>query len=285
MPFARRIAALICCLPIIASAKTNWQHFQWENAVTIPGTAPEPAALLLPAKLNGSSCFVQLDTGMNGHFLWHAPAAGGTVPISVEVGSLRSTAQADQATADRINSGDCKGIASVGNAFFDHGTLTLDLKQQRYAFEPAALLVDVADAQPLIYARWYEVGGHTLVEVRLPNGRLGYALLDTGATRFGLSPLSAADWDEVTGGLALTASDAVTEYKTNSWGKQISCFETRANGPLTIANTLKLNTFRASYCAFEGFKPGQKLLGLLGLKELMGHVVTLDYLSQRWLLR
>lgn len=284
-------AALLAALglPVTGqAAKAQWLPFEWQSASVLPGGPSERVALLLPATVNGIECKLQLDTGANQGVLWHggdAAIGAATVEVRVEAAGIGVMVPLAADFAARIKPGGCDGIASLGNAFFEHGTLTLDLARSRYSYAPAALLGNDRDAQPLIYPQWGDVGGHTLVEVGLPSGTLGYALLDTGAARFDLGATSAEEWRAMTGGLPLSASATVMEFKVNSWGKQVSCYETVIRQPLAIANMLSIPEYQASYCALEGFKPGQKLVGLLGLRHLGQRTITLDYLSHRWLLR
>lgn len=287
----QRYAALLAllCLPLSGQAtEPQWHPFEWQSASVVAGGPIERVALFIPAKINGIDCKLQLDTGANGGVLWHdgrVAEGAATVSVLVEAGGASMTATAGAGTAARIKSGACDGIASLGNAFFEHGTLTLNLDLSKYSYASSALLVNNSAAQPLIYSQWSEAGGHTLVEVRLSSGLLGYALLDTGSARFGLSAIDAAEWHAITGGLPLAASTTVTEFQVNSWGKQVSCYETIVKRPLTIADMLTLKEYMASYCAVDRFKPGQKLVGLLGLRHLGRRTITLDYLSRRWLLR
>lgn len=286
-----RLASLftLLCLPALGhSAEPQWHSFDWASAKVLPGLPEERAALLLPAKVNGVDCRLQLDTGANNAVLWHdggAADTAATVSVALELDGIRMTTMTTVANAARIKPGQCDNVITVGNAFFEQGTLTLDLGNQRYAYTAQALLAKEQAAQPLIYAQWQGAGGHTLVEIRLPSGVLGYALLDTGATRFGLSATNADQWRAMTDDLPLVASADVAEFKVNSWGTQVSCYETTVKRPLVIANMVSLPEYLASYCAVEGFKAGQRLVGLLGLRHLGQRTVTLDYLSRRWLLK
>jgi hypothetical protein len=75
-------------------------------------------------------------------------------------------------------------------------------------------------------------GGHVVVEMQLPSGKIAYAMLDSGAASFGVSAFSAADWALLTGDVPLAASDTVSEYSVQStngarphsyqWHKRIS---------------------------------------------------------------
>lgn len=93
--------------------------------------------------------------------------------------------------------------------------------------------------------------------------------------------LSASAWADLVD-LLPAAGPGVTEYKVSSWGKQISCFETSRRGRLVIAGQRTLDTFRVSYCQHPDFSTRQKVVGLLGLRDLMDSVITLDYRSLRW---
>ena len=272
---------MLCMGPSQAHAREGWRSFVWEYGSVTPERQKERVALTLPAKFDGYPCTVQLDTGMNGAFQWHGDGSGESIPIKFEVAGVQKDYIADKRHLEQIRKGDCKAIASVGNAFFENGTLILDLRNSRYKFEQAAVLASSQKAQPLIYAQWYEVGGHLLVEVRVPSGEIKYAMLDTGAVSFGLSPLSASAWTDLVG-LPAVAGPGIVEYKVNSWGKQINCFETDRPGPLLIGLQHKLKTFRVSYCQHPDFSTKQKLAGLLGLRDLMESVITLDYRSRRW---
>ncbi|MGV7210318.1 hypothetical protein ACLB1G_20985 [Oxalobacteraceae bacterium A2-2] len=283
-----RALFLALCLPLAATAApATWLPITWQYGSVAPGQPRERLALMLDAKLDGVACKVQLDTGANGAVLWHGDS-GHDAPrrmIPVEVGGVRSEAGASEAIIASLRTGSCEGLASLGNAFFDRGTLTLDLARDRYRYDEAALLASQREAQPLIYAQWYGSGGHLLVELRLPGGAVDYAMLDTGAARFGVSALDAQGWSRLTGGLPAAEGPGVATFQVNSWGKQIPCYETEVAAPVGIGNMLEVPQMQASYCVLDAFKPGQKLAGLLGLRHLNGHVITLDYLSRRWLLR
>ncbi|MEN9866570.1 MAG: hypothetical protein RL748_2160 [Pseudomonadota bacterium] len=274
--------------PIYACATApDWFPLEWREGAAFAGAPVEKLGLLLPAKIDGVDCLIQVDTGANGRFVWHKASDGvgdKRTGVPVVVGNISLTVDASPTQLAGVHSGKCRQQvqATVGNGFFEHGTLTLDLPRSRFSFVAGPTLAQDTTAQPLLYARWNQVGGHTLVEVRLPSGKTGYALLDTGSARFGMNALSTDDWGSLTGGVPLQKSDSVSEFKTMSWGKQISCYQTMATGPLEIGGSLRLPQYQVSYCASEAFKPPQKLLGVLGLRHLKEHVLVLDYLSLRW---
>jgi hypothetical protein len=207
--------------------------------------------------------------------------------VAGTIAGHRHIVDASESQLALLRGGSCKtkAIATIGNAYFDNGTLTLDLKRRHFSFAVAALLENESKARPFHYPRWSgNEGGHIVVQVGLPNGQTGDAILDTGAASFGLSTLTQTDWNTLTGGVALRESATVQAYTVNSWGKQVPCFTTDAPGSILIGPSLSVSHFSVSYCALESFKPGQKLIGVLGLRYLNDRIITLDYLSRRWLI-
>ncbi|OFA04842.1 hypothetical protein [Duganella sp. HH101] len=288
----RRILPMLCLLGLTSAAQGGehaWSRFDWAQAEVVPGAGKVKAAINVPIKVNGVDCRAQLDTGAPGKVIWHrqADATLPGVDTVVELAGRSLTVKASAPQLAALEGGKCTDdvIASIGNAYFEDGTLTLDLKGSRLAFTTAASLAGERAAQPFNYAQWSGGdGGHIVVEIGMPNGKLAYAMLDTGAASFGISAMSEAAWSELTGGIPLQGSATVSVYKVNSWGKQIPCYETAAPGQISIGQMLNVGHLRASYCALEAFKPGQKLVGLLGLRDLNERTVTLDYRSRRWLI-
>lgn len=140
-------------------------------------------------------------------------------------------------------------------------------------------------SHPFAFPRWAgNEGGHIVVRLGLPNGEEGDVLFDTGAASFGLSALTENDWRIITGGVPLRATAAVRAYSVNSWGRQIPCYGTTLPGNVQIVPGLSIANSRIAYCAQESLKPGQKLIALLGLRDLSDRVVTLDYPARRWMI-
>ena len=279
-------AALLGLAPPVHADAPDWQPFVWADAEVVPGAGKVKAGILMPITVDGVACWGQLDTGAPAGLIWTRPAGTGPADRTavVEVAGRRRTTQASAAQLVGLAGGKCKAemIVTLGNGFFDDGTLTLDLKGSRFRFTAASLLGDDPRARPFDYARWSGgEGGHIVVQVGLPDGQRAHAMLDTGAASFGLTTLAPADWDGLTNGVPLRASPTVPSFTANSWDKQITCFTTVAPGTLDIGPGLSVPQFSVSYCA-PPFQPGQKLAGVLGLRHLNDRVVTIDYRARRW---
>lgn len=250
------------------------------------GAPKVPAAIVLPLKVDGIDCYAQLDTGAPGAVTWHKRGVEGAQrkTVTVELAGLRRTASADAASLDLLGQGRCTTdlIATVGNEFFEQGTLELDLAGSRYRWQQGAALQDAPDAQVMRYVRWSGPGGHPLVMVRVAGGTPQAALLDTGSAAFGINGHSAQTWAGLTGGVPLQDAQ---RFSANAWGRQVPCVMGTVPRTLEIGDSIKLPGFLGGYCEGLGFNPDEPLAGVVGLHHLLGKVLLIDYVSQRWALR
>jgi len=138
------------------------------------GAPKVPAAIVLPVKVEGTDCYAQLDTGAPGAVIWHSKGKvdAPRKDVTVELAGLRRTASADAANLALLEQGRCTSglIATIGNEFFEQGTLELDLAGSRYRWQQGAVLQGAPDAQTMRYVRWGGPGGHPLVTVRVAGG-------------------------------------------------------------------------------------------------------------------
>lgn len=280
------IFGLLCSLQV-HGVEPQWHAFEWLEAEVVPGAGAVKAGVVLPIKVNGVDCYGQLDTGAPNSLIWHQQAPPGQ-PLreaDIEIAGRHRVVLASSGQMDTL--GACKDglIATIGNGFFDDGTLTLDLKNARFSFVSASSLGKEPLSSPFAFPRWSgNEGGHIVVRLGLPSGQEADVLFDTGAASFGLSALTEDDWRGLTGNEPLRASATVRTYSVNSWGKQIPCYDTTLPGSIRVVQGLSVSNSRIAYCAQEAFKPGQKLVALLGLRDLNDCVITLDFLARRWMI-
>ena len=242
-------------------------------------------ALAVTARVAGRPCLFQLDTGVNDavRFYDGSPSVDKAVTLPVEFLGISVAVPTSVAVAGRLDK--CQQgqlVGTLGNAFFESGSLTLDLQSSKVNFTSRPTLARDERAQPLFYARWTPHGGHPLVELRRAGVLEGYVLLDTGSAASGFSPLSRAQWDAATGSAPLAATNSVHEFAVSSWGRTLMCYSTQGAAPLQVGSW-PLGLLPVTYCPELDFIPPVKLEGLVGLSGFTKAVITIDYLSGRWL--
>jgi hypothetical protein len=244
-------------------------------------------ALVVHALVAGRPCQLQIDTGLDEAVRWRGETGGRRrmVPLEVEFAGQTVTAPASPDVARQL--ANCPAgvtVGALGNAFFESGSLALDLKSARVRFTPGATLATRLDAQPLFYARAAGPGGHPLVEVRKDGTLRGYALLDTGSAALGFEPLAREQWDAVTGGLPLKPSPEVRAVAVQSGGRTHACLAPAAATAASFqAGTWALAALPVAWCPTLAPALPLRLEGVLGLRGFADSVVTLDYVSGRWL--
>jgi hypothetical protein len=257
---------------------------QWDIG-TLGGRAGQRIPMLVSADIDGHACPMQLDTGANEAVIWHQyrHSKGRSPDARVAFAGIARTVPITVATTKRLK--DCKAgqaIGTLGNAFFEHGTLSIDLKASTLTFTPGSTLATRPAAQPMFYAAWGATGGHPLVEIRRGEVLQGYALLDTGSVALGLGVLSAEQWDRTTGGSPLRAGGRVRSFSITAWGREVACYATD-EGADFLAGAHLVRAPTISFCPELDFHPPLKLDGVLGMRPFRESILTLDYVAGRWL--
>lgn len=284
------LALLMGIQPPAAAAappQPTWYEFDYAISGAL-GTSEERVALLLRAVIDGRKCWLQLDTGAPGAVLWNGratEAARKAASVAIRIGEIEKTVVADTAQLALLRQGECGAAGSVGNAFFEHGTLSLDFAGSRFAFTPGSALAGDRAARTMRYLKGAQHGGHPLLPARLFDGSTGDLLLDTGSARFGLVATSLAQWRQLTGGLSLTDGAAVRSFDINNAIDAVPsrCHETTVKAAIMIGDH-ELAPDLVSYCEGKEFRLAAPLSGILGLRALARYQITLDYVSQRWTL-
>lgn len=263
------LLALLLATPVAHA--TEWTAFRWEGFGAFPH-----AALMLPAKVDGVACFVQLDTGANGRFMpsGRAVADAPGREVAIEIGQHTVTARVPQAVLAALPAvGDCHA-GTVGNAFFDNGSLILDLKHARFAYSNEAILRDDSAAAPIKYVHqqgWD--GGHIVVPITLPGQPPQEAMFDSGAALFTFTPFKQSLYE------ALRGADS-QPLSAPSWGNEISCQTSRLTTPLRVSQ-YTLDSGILGHCKME-VGIGVPLAGIVGLAGFADQTITIDYPSRKW---
>ncbi len=265
--------------PAHAQSAIDWQPGDFA------GQHDQRVALTVEALVDGHACTLQVDTGLDDAVAWRGDPAPvhRAVDVAVEFAGVRVSAPA---SADRARQlADCAPgaiVGSLGNAFFDGGTLAIDLKTSHLRYAPGGRLAARLDAQPMFYARWGATGGRPLVEMRKSGALRGYALLDTGNAAVAFAAAGKPQWDAATGGAPLHATSTVTAFTASPPSRPLACFAAPGAGPLQ-AGTWVLAAPRVTYCPLPDAATPLKLEGVLGLRSFGDAVVSIDYVSGRWL--
>jgi hypothetical protein len=241
-------------------------------------------SLLVKARVEGRECKFQLDTGCDTAVVWHtyADAKRGMKDVAVTFDGITHSASASAEVLEAVRQCQPRDVVgTLGNAFFEQGSLVVDLKTPSVTYRAAPLLAGRPEAQPMFYARWGTEGGHPLIEARRDDGRLAYVLLDTGSVPFTLGLLSASEWNAATDSAPLHEDPQVRSFTIQAWGKEHTCFSAPGR-PLRVG-VLAVPSGAVQYCPTLGFEPPIHLMGVVGMKLFGDATITIDYRSGRWL--
>lgn len=296
-----RFASFLTCLALLAGAGAAAateplpSTAAGESAIPIeylstdiPGLGRRKAALLVRVRIDGRECRMQLDTGANAAIIWDngSPLAPETLTtaVTVQAGPLQQRTPVSNDLQMRLaNCTEGESVGTLGNAFFDHGSLRLDLKAPALFYTPGSTLAADPRAQPMRYARWTAAGGHPLVEVRSEQAGAGHALLDTGSVPVELAVLSRDGWNAATHFAPLAPSQRVRQLTAQSWGRQRACYLAESDVHRSIGQQPH-RTLAVLYCPDQlNFHSPEPLVGVLGMAAFGDGSLTLDYVAQRWL--
>jgi hypothetical protein len=186
VPLAQGFAwAMLLCLLAECAHAAEAAAIEWVTA-ELAGRPGQRIAMLVNAQIDGKPCAMQMDTGMDSAIAWHQYPSdpGETAEVTVAFVGVTRRVAATQATRRSVAA--CTSgspVGSLGNAFFDHGTLSLDLRAGRLSFAPGSVLATAADTQPMLYVRGAAAGGRPLVDVRSVMGCRGRRCWTPGLQR------------------------------------------------------------------------------------------------------
>lgn len=257
--------------------------FHWADPL---GEGRRPHALLVQVRIDGRSCHMQLDTGANSAVIWGRgvviPADEVRGTVTVQAGPLaREVPVSDALRAALAQCPDDDSVGTLGNAFFEQGSLRLDLSTPALHYTAGSALLDDPQALPMRYARWGAEGGHSLVQLHTPHGERGWTLLDTGAFATQLAVFTREAWDSATEHAPLTASLRVTELKVPAWGQAHLCFRAAPSAHWTIDGRSP-QALSVLYCPSHPFVAPEALLGVVGMAPFGTDTLVIDYVAQRW---
>lgn len=267
----------IILISLAANATAHTQGKWIEDR--IGGTGLEKVALLIPVVIGNKSCFMQLDTGAPKFLYWDAKDEDHSSNTKVEVNVMGAIRTVDIGPKVRNSVSSCgeHSIGTVGNQNFESGLLTINTQTAEIDFTKENNLLGHPGAKTMFYTP----RGHPLVQV-FHNGRLAYAMLDSGSASAELLVLSTESWNFFTHKAALVASASVLSYPSSAWGKIKHCYTSKTDKALTIGATYR-SDFSFTYCPDLNFQYPLNITGIVGLAFFKNAVLKLDYANGLWL--
>lgn len=278
---ARRLLALSVLLAQGALCRAETVDFAWATQA-FAGRPDAHVAVLVTGTLDGTPCTLQLDTGAPQAVTWHAPAGDGSGAHAVRVRFAGREVSVDAPRSAQETIAACRPggpVASLGNAFFAGGTLTLDMRRNQLGFAEGSALGDDPQSMAFDYQQ-QGAGGHVVVDVTI-NGTLQKVLLDTGSAALDIGAFGQRRWEQLTGDAPLRSSGTVAAFGVWAWGREHACFRTDGAGSLRIGSRL-VRPASVTYCPTIGGDAPAHLAGVLGLHPFDGGVMVIDYPARRW---
>lgn len=279
-------------------------QFTWAR-LKITGLRTDKAAIVVPIGLDGSTCHMQLDTGVGTSILYRPllPTRYGTV-IDGDQLSVERVAMGEQTSAhtfrlmyartDWNGPHDCgtAGLSLVagtlGNDIFSSGSLSLDLARARFQYRSGPY--DVThhkgiEAIPLELPEDYEGPGTTapLVTVDMGDGTTKKMLLDTGSALFDMQIFNREDWLKLVG--PVNAKHAQT-LNGPRWNASVSCLSAAIAEPVRLGGRKFNHGEMAIYCDDQRGNLVEKFgaFGSIGLMPFQGKVITFDYVARMFII-
>lgn len=278
----RRAGLAAGALALASACRADTLAFEWAIG-SFAGAEGQPVAILLNARIGTRTCALQLDTGLAAAVAWHAGADAADTeraPVRIQLGRITRSVAASPAVRALIAACEpSRPVGSLGNAFFDHGTLTLDLRHGRLRHEAGSHLQAGAGGTPFRYAATGGEGGHVLVELALPDGP-ATALLDTGSAALDLGAFSPDAWTRLTGLSPQRTPAAARAFSVHAWGRMHPCHIAAASVPVRVGGQA-LAAPTVTHC--PGIGPGWSgVIGVVGMKPFRDKRLVIDYPARLW---
>lgn len=261
----------------------EWIPFVWEDFISSDHVFHK-ATINLPAKLDNINCYVQLDTGANYTFGLSSEFRTGdkVTTATLQIGSNSKIVMIQVDALNKIKElNSCGRIGLVGNAFFEMGTISLDLQQSKFKFEQAPLLENDNLSQRFVYANkpaWE--GGHIAVKIKLPERTEENAILDTGAAMFTFAPFDRSIWDDIKNRNKKKPKLELS-LLLPALSKTISC-EIKMMEVELIVGKYQPNEGLFGFCDIQSPRFSISSVGVVGMHGFLDGTLVVDYVSRKW---
>lgn len=283
---------------ITFSASAQWQPFIWAEFQQ-DKAMNRRAGILLPVKLDGIDCNMQLDTGVGLSTLYRnaLPArysalsgADTLLVVNFSLGSETSAKQFQLMYKKKLNSPrKCNSlryhsiVGTLGNDYFLNGTIRLDMASGRYQFIKGPLQsTDGEKSQSLDIEifRTEKFGAFPVVTVTFENRDQRKMIFDTGSASFDFRIYLKNDWLSLVG---LQKIEAVEPIMIPRFGRLIPCYSAPIVQAVSLGGIRLERDTKAMYCDDPRDRPqeGNQVFGVLGLAPFSQKIVSVDYVAQK----
>ena len=279
------------------SSLAHWQAFKW-GTVELNSEVIKKGAILLPVKLDGMDCDMQLDTGVGVSVLYrnalpsrYSHLLNSETLLIKQFSLAEPSSRIFQLMYARKKSlskkcGVTKNNSLVGtlaNDYFLDGSLSLDLGRGLFRYEKAPF-------QPLNDKEYFSFeieiskieshGSFPIAMVTLENGEKKKVIFDTGSVSASLVVLQERDWLKLVG---LEKIDDVKPKLIPRWGQLIPCYSAPIGQSASMENFKFSPETKAVYCHDLRANPNVEnpIFGVIGLAPFSDHAITIDYLSRK----
>jgi hypothetical protein len=273
---------------INTSASAQWLPFHW-TSFNNGKTIEKKVAILLPVKLDGIKCYMQLDTGAYSSILYRSTLPSRYVGFSdsekldIQRFSLGSEAAAKEFILvyekSPKPSKKCRGVVgTIGSEFFLEGALSLDLATARYRYTKGPF--DLTNAERTESIDFETLDNRPIVTISLGNGDRKRVMFDTGSASIDIALFLKEHWLHLVG---LKQLEEVEPVYAPVWGQMIPCYEAPISQSIFLGNIRFASGRKATYCddPRRSNEEYDSTFGVIGLAPFRNDIVTIDYVSEK----
>jgi len=279
-------------------ASAQWVNFLWAES-RIPGLESKEAAILFPVQLDGTKCFMQFDSGLDGSRLYRNSLPSKyrqqlndeTITINkFSVGKIKkndSIFYLIYAENDALKNGGCvldenvTVVGSLGNDKFLTGHLSLDLPKKRFMFNkgPYQPLKEIKTTHSFNMDLIDTDKGAVPILTITDKNEMKKFLLDTGSAPADLIIYLKENWIDLVG----VSLSQVKSFSVMRWNEPIQCYTAPTKRSLAIDDFEVTPGTLATYCEVPNDKASSRnsIFGILGLSLFKQNIVTIDYVARR----
>ena len=284
----RNFLSLVLFALISTSASAQWLPFHWASFAD-KKTKEKKIAILLPVKLDGIKCYMQIDTGAYASILYRStlPSRYAGFLDSEKLDIQRFSLGSETATKEFIlmyekspkPSKSCHGtVGTIGSEFFLEGALSLNLTTAKYHYTRGPF--DFTKSEGTESIDFETLDNRPIVTISLGNGDKKKLIFDTGSASTDIALFLKEHWLHLVG---LKQLEEVEPIYSPIWGQMIPCYEAPIPQSVFLGHIQLAKGSKAKYCDDPRMSNEEydSTVGVIGLAPFRNDIVTIDYVSQK----